>query len=105
MKHSDNQFVNALEENIRKRGAMDKIFSYRAQPEISSKVKDILRALHISDWQSEPTIEFPTQYSTGQLSLQASAIFLCILHLREETTQNLILLSFLTLEVYNNISP
>jgi hypothetical protein len=54
MKHSDKQFVNTLEDNIRKRGAMDKLISDRAQAEISNKVKDILRALHISDWQSEP---------------------------------------------------
>ncbi|HSN65310.1 MAG TPA: hypothetical protein VLS94_01660, partial [Fusibacter sp.] len=51
---TDKEFVNTLEDNIRKRGAMDKLISDRAQAEISSKVKTILRALVIDDWQSEP---------------------------------------------------
>jgi hypothetical protein len=51
---SDKEFVNTLEDNIRDRGAPDKLISDRAQVEISSKVKDILRALFISAWQSEP---------------------------------------------------
>ena len=53
MKH-DKEFVNTLEDNIRKRGAMDKLISDRAQVEISKRVHDILRALFIDDWQSEP---------------------------------------------------
>jgi hypothetical protein len=48
------QFVNTLEDNIRRRGVPTKLISDRAQVEISNKVKDILRALCISDWQSEP---------------------------------------------------
>jgi hypothetical protein len=48
------QFVNTLQDNIRQRGAMSKLISDRAQLEISTRVKDVLRALHISDWQSEP---------------------------------------------------
>ncbi|HSN66994.1 MAG TPA: hypothetical protein VLS94_10155, partial [Fusibacter sp.] len=51
---TDKEFVNTLEDNIRKRGAMDKLVSDRAQAEISAKVKSILRALVIDDWQSEP---------------------------------------------------
>ena len=51
---SDKQFVNTLWDEIRKRGAMDKLVSDRAQVEISNKVKDILRHLIIGDWQSEP---------------------------------------------------
>ena len=51
---SVNQFVNTLEDNIRRRGAPTKLISDRAQVEISNKVKDVLRALCISDWQSEP---------------------------------------------------
>jgi hypothetical protein len=51
---TDKQFVNTLEDNIRRRGAPAKLISDRAQVEISNKVKDILRALCISDWQSEP---------------------------------------------------
>ena len=51
---SDKQFVNTLEDNIRKRGAMDKLVSDRAQVEISKRALDILRAMVIEDWQSEP---------------------------------------------------
>ena len=48
------QFVNTLEDNNRKRGAMDKLISDHASVEMSRRVKDILRALCIDDWQSEP---------------------------------------------------
>jgi hypothetical protein len=51
---TDKQFVSTLEDNIRERGAMSKLISDRAQVEISNKVVDILRALFISSWQSEP---------------------------------------------------
>ena len=48
------QFVNTLEDNIRRRGAMDKLLSDFAKTEISNKVMDILRAYYISNWHSEP---------------------------------------------------
>ena len=51
---SGKQFINTLEDNIRRCGAMDKLISDSAKNEISHKVKDILRAYNISDWQSEP---------------------------------------------------
>ena len=51
---SGKQFVHTLEDNIRRRGAMDKLLSDSAKTEISKKVKDILRAYHISNWHSEP---------------------------------------------------
>ena len=51
---SENQFVNALQDNIRCCGAMDKLISDRAQVETSNRVKDILRNYIIGDWQSEP---------------------------------------------------
>ena len=51
---SPSQFVNALEDNIRKHGAMDKLISDRAQTEIGKWALDILHALFISSWQSEP---------------------------------------------------
>ena len=51
---SGKQFVNTLEDNIRRRGAMDKVLSDSAKPEISQKVMDILRAYHISNWHSKP---------------------------------------------------
>ena len=47
------QFVNTIEDNIRRRGAMDKLLSDSAKTEISNKVMDILRAYHISNWHSE----------------------------------------------------
>ena len=51
---TEKQFVNTLEDNIHKRGAMDKLISDHAQVEISNRVHDILRANCIDDWQSEP---------------------------------------------------
>ena len=51
---TDKEFVNTLEDNIRERGAMDKLISDGAKAETSLRVKDILRALVISDWHSEP---------------------------------------------------
>ena len=51
---SGKQFVNTLEDNIHRHGAMDKLISDSAKTEISYKVKDILRAYNISDWQSVP---------------------------------------------------
>ena len=51
---TDKQFVNTLEDNIRCRGAMDKLLSDGAKAEISNRVKDILRYYSIDDWQSEP---------------------------------------------------
>lgn len=50
---TEKEFVNTLEDEIRKRGAMDKLISDSAEVEISARVKDILRALCIDDWQSE----------------------------------------------------
>ena len=50
----EKQFVNTLEDNIRRWGAMDKLLSDSAKTEISNKVVDILRAYHISNWHSEP---------------------------------------------------
>ena len=45
---SGKQFVNTLEDNIMRRGAMDKLLRDSAKPEMSNKVMDILRAYHIS---------------------------------------------------------
>ena len=50
---TDKQFVNTLEDNISKLGAIDKIISDSDQHEISNRVKDTLRALFIYDWKSE----------------------------------------------------
>ncbi|KAL7580569.1 hypothetical protein ACA910_003691 [Epithemia clementina (nom. ined.)] len=48
------QFVNTLEDNIRKRGAPRKLISDYAQVEISNKVVDVLRMYEIAQWHSEP---------------------------------------------------
>jgi hypothetical protein len=56
---SDKQFVNTLLDNITQCGAPTKLISDRAindrtQVEISECVKQVLRPLHNSTWQSEP---------------------------------------------------
>jgi hypothetical protein len=50
---SDKQFVNTLQDNIRRRGAATRLLSDRAQLEIGKKAQDILRTYVIRDWQSE----------------------------------------------------
>jgi hypothetical protein len=45
---SDKQFVNTLLDNITQCGAPTKLISERAQVEISERVKQVLRPLHIS---------------------------------------------------------
>jgi hypothetical protein len=61
-------FFNTLEDNIRERGAMDKLISDCVCAETSNRIKDILRALVISEWQSEPYHEnqnfVENQYAT-----------------------------------------
>ena len=52
--NSGKQFVNTLDDNIWRRGALDKLLSHCAKTEISNKVMDIHRAYHISNWHSEP---------------------------------------------------
>ena len=51
---SGKQFVNTLEDNIRRSRAMDMLLSDSAKTEIYNKAMDILRAYHISNWNSEP---------------------------------------------------
>jgi hypothetical protein len=46
------ELVNTLEDNIRRRGAMDRLLSDRATAQISSKIKYILCAYIIDDWKS-----------------------------------------------------
>ncbi len=54
---TEKEFVNTFDDVIRKRGAPDKLLSDSASVEISRKVQDILRALCIDDWQSEPNYQ------------------------------------------------
>ena len=51
---SPKEFPGTLEDVIRQRGAMDMLISDNGQNEISKRVRQILRALVIKDWQSEP---------------------------------------------------
>ena len=51
---TDKEFVNCLEDEIRRRGAPNRLISDNARAQISKKVLSILRALCIGDWQSEP---------------------------------------------------
>ena len=51
---TDGQYVNHLENVIRKRGAMDTIVSDRGSSIVSKKAQDIYRMLFIKEWQSEP---------------------------------------------------
>ena len=54
---TDKQFVNTLEDNIRQRGAPSKLVSDSANAELSRRVLEILRYLHIDNWQSEPHMQ------------------------------------------------
>ena len=51
---TNNQCVNTLEDNFRKRGARDKLILDSAHSNATNRVKDMLRALFFDDWQSEP---------------------------------------------------
>ena len=73
---SGKQFVNTLEDNICRCSAMDKLISDSAKNEISHKVKDILRAYNISDWQSEPyhQNENPAEWRYRTIKAQTNTI-------------------------------
>ena len=62
---SGKQFVNTLEDNIRRRGAMDKLLSDCAKTEISNKEMDILRTYHISNGILSPTTRIRTLLNGG----------------------------------------
>ena len=51
---TDKEFVNTLEDHIRKQGAPTGLLSDQAQAQISNRVQDILRTFIVRDWQSEP---------------------------------------------------
>jgi hypothetical protein len=69
---TDKEFVNTLVDNIRERGAMDKLISDCAKAEMSERVKKILCGLVISAWYSEPYHEnqnfAENQYATIKTS-------------------------------------
>ena len=51
---TDKQFLQTLQDVVRKRGAPHRLISDSASAETSQTVKDYLRWLIIDDWQSEP---------------------------------------------------
>ena len=61
---SGKQFVNTLEDNIHRCSALDKLISDSANSEISHKVKDILRAYNINDWQYQNQNPAERRYRT-----------------------------------------
>ena len=73
---SGKQFVNTLEDNIHRHGAMDKLISDSAKNEITHKVKYILRTYNINDWQSEPyhQNQNPGEWRYRTIKAWASAI-------------------------------
>jgi hypothetical protein len=88
---TDKQFINTLEDVIRRRGAPSKLISDRAQVEISNQVKTILRALCIGDWKSEPhhqnqnfserqiqTLKHTTNTILDRTGSPSNAWFLCL---------------------------
>ena len=90
---SGKQFVNTLEDNIRRRGAMNKLSSDSAKTEISKKLMDILRAYLISNWHSEPyhqnqnpaewryrTIKSWTNAVMNRSGAPANCWLLCMIH-------------------------
>ena len=62
---TDAQFLKTLQDNVRKRGAPNKLVSDRAKAEVSSAVKDYLRWLLIDNWQSEPHWQNQTLLNNG----------------------------------------
>jgi hypothetical protein len=70
---TDKEFVNALEDNIRHRGAMDKLISDHAKAEISKKVSDITCAYHIDQWQSEPNHQHQNYAKRRIATVEANA--------------------------------
>ena len=116
---SEKQFVKTLEDNIRKRGAMDKLLSDSAKTEISNKGMDILRAYNISNWLSEPypqkqnpaewrysTIESWTDTVINRSGAPANCwilclIYVCYLHSHTACTALDGSLTFISLNWYN----
>ena len=116
---SGKQFVNILEDNIRRRGAMDKLLSDSAKIEISKKVMNILRAYHISNWHSEPyhqnqnpaewryrTIKSWTKYSYEQVWCTCKLLVvmydICMLHFESYCMWCIEWINFITGFIWNH---
>lgn len=74
--NTDAQFVNTLEDNICFRGAPAHLISDNAQSETSNHVKDILHALFIPSWMSEPHHQHqnPCEHHIQQLKHRTNII-------------------------------
>ena len=70
------EFVNTLEDNIQKRGAMDKLISDSAKYETSKRVLEVLRNLCIDDWQSEPHYQHQNFAEHGWKFLKRNVIWM-----------------------------
>ena len=108
---TDGEFVQTLEDNIRRRGAMDILISDNAKAQISNKVKDILRMYKIADYQSEPhhqhqnfaerTIGFLKDTCNRVLTFTGAPTTLWFLCLSYVAT----VLNICSLESLDNLSP
>ena len=65
--------MNTLEDNIRRRSAMDNLISNSAKNEMSHKVKDIVSAYNLSDWQSVPYHQNPNPAEWRDKTIKAWA--------------------------------
>ena len=91
---SPKQFVNSLEDNIRKRGAMDKLLSDQAQTEIGTRAQDILRALFISSWQSEPHQQQQNRLSASTRRLSGTLIPYLVVPVHLQTLGSYVFFTF-----------
>ena len=87
------EFVITLKDNIRECGVMDKLISDCAKAEMSLRVQQILRALFISAWYSDPyhenqnfaensygTIKATTNRVMNNSGAPASTWLLCLMY-------------------------
>ena len=73
---TEKQFVNTLEDIIRKRGAMDLLISDSARVEISNRVHDVLRGYGCDDWQSEGYFQHQNFAERGYRDIKIKTIII-----------------------------
>ena len=91
--NTDKQFINTLEDNIRKRGPMYQLVSDSSQAEFRNKVHDVLRTLCIDSWKGEAyyqhqnpakirfqTVKTTTNTVLDRTNAPSSAWLLCLLY-------------------------
>ena len=72
---STKEFVNTLLDNIRRRGAPDKLVSDSAKVEMSERVLEVCRSLNIDNWQSEPKYQHQEFAERRWQDVQANLIW------------------------------